>query len=430
MVSRRAKEPVWLENLRKNSSTKLHKIGYPTVKDEDWNYTNVEEILNVPLEASYFNLKPKPLQDNSDRDSLSKEFNFTFTSQKNDQQDELSYKLVSKAHTSQNLMIPMKEAILTDHKLLKDHLSITSFQEEKHSFFLENTSLFRDGLFLNVGAGVCVGRRVHLKFEMGGGVQPQKARNAYYIRNLIIVEEGASLELLEDYTSLDCASYLAQVVNEVILKPNASFKHTKVQRQSDSSYHLALNRVLQYRGSYYFNDLLMTGSNSARNEIQLRILDEDCTSLLNGIYIGKGEQSLDQNTYVEHTKPNAHSSQIYRGVLRGESNAAFQGEIYVHPNAQRTKAHQSNKTLLLSEKSKMHSRPQLRIFADDVECTHGVTMGDIDEEALFYLRSRGISEHEALNMLNFAFLEEALKGTSEEMHSYLGQIIKEELSSS
>ena len=430
MVSYQAKEPIWLKSLRRRSSERLNETGYPTKKHENWRYTDIEEILNTPFGPARLNLRREPCQSSGNDDLLDKEFYFNFTSQRNDQGNEASYISVSKAHDTQVFLMPMREAILADHKFLKDYLHITSFQEDKHSFFLENTSLFQDGLLLHVGTDTPVDRQVYLKFEIGEDIGTKKVKNAYYLRNLIIVEEGASLELLEDHASLGTPSYLTQVVNEIILKPNSRFKHTKVQRQSDSSYHLAFNRVLQYGGSYYSNDLLMVGSNLSRNEIQVKMLDEGCTSHLNGVYIGEGKQSLGQSTYVAHVKPNAVSSQIYHGILKGMSNAAFQGEIYVHPQAQKTKAHQSNKTLLLSKESRMNSKPHLRIFADDVECTHGVTMGNINEESLFYLRSRGISEHEAMDMLSFAFLQKALEETSEGMRSYLGKIIKEKLSSS
>ena len=332
MTSQKTKEPVWLENLRQSSSAKLNKIGYPGKKQEDWKYTNMEEILNSSFKTSDLHFMQGTLKNDLDDDFPGDKYYCHFFAREDNQMDEASSDVVSKPDRRQILLMSIKEAILADHRLLRDYLDITSFQEKKHPIFLENTSLFQNGLLLNVSPETPIDKPIYLKFQMRENKKRKEEKHAYYIRNLIIVEEGASLELLEDYTSLYDSTHLIQVVNEIILKPDSNFRHTKLQRQGDSSYHLSLNRILQYKRSHYKNDLLMTGSHLARNEVQLRILDEDCISHLNGIYIGDGEQSLDQIVSVEHVKPNASSSQVYRGILQGESNAAFQGEIHVHPH--------------------------------------------------------------------------------------------------
>ena len=388
----------WLEKLRSHAQSKFEEMGYPTTKDESWKYTNLKAFQNEPAFKS----------------------NGTTVSSTEFVYPELS-ELIQKNPSVKIKYI--QDAIREDDKSLRDYLNISFDQINSKAFFLENTARFTSGILIHVSEGASVELPLHLLYGLHPNSEPDMAysptifieshqtaeQNSNYIRNLIILEKGVYLKWIENFASSERNVYLNHTVNEVVLKPNSKLEHIKIQQEGNQAYHFALNHILQYRDSSYVSNVIMKGGRLARNEIHVKMLEEHCECRLNGIYQGSASQHLDHFVRVEHTQPNSSSSQLYRGTLNDSSTGVFLGSIRVAPGAQKTIADQSCKTILLSREAQMNAKPQLEILADDVKCSHGTTIGHIEEDALFYLNTRGVSKEEASLILQTAFLKEALE---------------------
>ena len=399
----------WLNKLRSHHSAKFTaNDGYALLdKHEDWRYTNLKEehhkilklekpmigfvdILDIVAQSEFKNIK-------SCLKSLKKKMKLL---------DDLKSKLDQKIYIQY-----IADEIKNNSKIFKDYLDITFNQETSKPLILENTANFQDGILIQVPVGVNLTVPICSFFS----ALSEKGIHSSYLRNIIILEENSSLTWVEDYISDVESRYFNQIMNEIIIKPNARLNHIKLQREGKKALHLCTNQILQYKNSYYSSDVFTVGASLSRNEIHIKMLDEGCESRLHGIYTGDDDQHSDHHIQVEHMKPNSTSHQVYRGTLKGKATSVFRGNIYVHPKAQQTCADQSSKTLLLSGEAEMNAKPQLKIFADDVKCSHGITIGQLEENILFYMKSRGISHENANKMLQKSFLSEALEAYPNEI---------------
>jgi Fe-S cluster assembly protein SufD len=215
--------------------------------------------------------------------------------------------------------------------------------------------------------------------------------------------------VLEQYVGPAGTEYFTNAVTEVSVGDGATLNHHSLQREGDGAFHVATVDVRQGRSSHYNSFSFATGGALARSNVYTVLGGEGCGCTLNGLYMLDGTQHGDHQTRIEHVAPNCFSREIYKGILDGESHGVFNGKVYVHPAAQKTDGKQTNNTLLLSERAKIDTKPQLEIFADDVKCTHGATIGRIDELALFYMKSRGIGAESARKLLTYAFAAEVLE---------------------
>jgi Fe-S cluster assembly protein SufD len=229
-------------------------------------------------------------------------------------------------------------------------------------------------------------------------------------RNLIVVEAGARASVIESYhaTGGSAPVYLTNAVTEVVLGESAWLEHSRIQRESERAYHIAFSHVHQARASHYRSFSLSMGGAISRHNLHTRLGAPDTEALLYGLSIADGTQIADSHTAIYHDEPNCRSWEVYKSILDGESRGVFNGKVFVTPEAQKTDAKQTNRTLLLSERARVDTKPQLEIFADDVKCTHGATVGYLDDLPLFYFRSRGIPEESARELLTYAFAAEVL----------------------
>jgi len=227
-------------------------------------------------------------------------------------------------------------------------------------------------------------------------------------RNLIVVEANSQVAIAETYAGLGEGVYLTNTVTEVIAEDNAVVDHCKVVVEGPRAYHMSTFQVHQYRDCTTAAHAFMMGGSLTRNDINATLDGEGGHCTLSGLSMLDGTQHVDNHLRVEHAKPHCDSREYFKNVLDGASRGAFSGRIIVHKDAQKTDAKQSNMSLLLSDKAQADSKPQLEIFADDVKCTHGATIGQIDKDAVFYLRSRGLSERDARGMLVYAFALERI----------------------
>jgi len=275
---------------------------------------------------------------------------------------------------------------------------------EKPGFNAFNTAFMSDGVYLRLAPGTVLEQPVHLLFIATG--RPDTTAT---VRNLIVAGSGSKAQIIESYVSLNDAAYLTSTVTELITGEGADIEHYKLEQESESAYHMAGIYVSQQRDSHYTSHNIAFGGRLARNDLQVMLNGSGAECTLNGLYLTRGRQHVDNHTRIDHCKPRASSREFYKGVLDGHSRAVFNGRVVVHTDAQQTDARQSNHNLLLSNEAEADAQPQLEIHADDVKCSHGCTVGRLDEEAMFYLRSRAIDAATARNFLIHAFAVDVLQ---------------------
>ncbi|HEX5758896.1 MAG TPA: Fe-S cluster assembly protein SufD [Thermoanaerobaculia bacterium] len=296
----------------------------------------------------------------------------------------------------------LAEPLARDPERLLPHLGrYASF--ERHPFVALATAFLEDGAYVEVPAGAVLEAPVHLIFLAAGGPAP----TASFPRLLIVAGEASQLTVVETYAG--AGVYLTAPVTELLAGPGAVVDHYKVQRESPEAFHFATFQLQAERQSAPSSHSLAFGGALVRNDVNALLAGEGVDCILNGLYVLEGRQFVDNHMRVEHAAPHCGSHELYKGVLDGHSRAVFNGLIYVRPGAQKTDAKQSNRNLLLSPHAMANSNPQLEIFADDVKCTHGSTVGQLDDDAIFYLRSRGIGAEAARSLLTYAFASDIVE---------------------
>ncbi len=268
-----------------------------------------------------------------------------------------------------------------------------------------NTALLEDGLFLHVPEGCRVEKPVHAIFLSCSEEGPVVT----HPRNLYVAEKGSGVTIIETYAGNGKVPYWTNAVSEAVVAESAVMTHYKQQEESRHSFHVATTTADQAKSSRFSSFSLSFGGRLARNDIRLHLGGEECDGEMNGVYIADGERLVDHHTVVNHARPRCESRELYKGILMGRSRGVFNGKIVVHQDAQQTNAFQANRNLLLSDDAAINTQPQLEILADDVRCSHGATVGQLDEEALFYFRSRGIDRKRATEMLIHAFAGEVVE---------------------
>src|SRR6185295_1756078 len=271
-----------------------------------------------------------------------------------------------------------------------------------NGFTALNTAFIDRGAFIYIPKGVTVEVPIHLLFVA------QSEKTANFPRVLIVAEENSSATILENYVSVEEARYLTSPVVEVVLAEGARLEHYKVQRESIEAFHVATTAVGLGRNSSYDTTTITFGAKLSRHDIVVTMDHEGAECWVDGLYLVTGDQHADTHSVIDHRQPNCTSHQLYKGILDGKSRAVFNGKVFVRHNAQKTDAMQTNKNLLLSNDARVDTKPQLEILADDVKCAHGAAVGQIDEEELFYLETRGIHPDLGRNLLTYGFAEEVI----------------------
>lgn len=394
----------WLQQVRKTALLTLSEKGFPHKKHEDWKYTNIQPLLEQAFaltDSACIGLMEEDIEHlflSFDEDCRIVFVNGRFAPQ-------LS---VFKHDKSQFELSSLAKVITTQPDLLQPYLAHYADPAE-HGFNALNTASINDGLYLHIFKNVQIREPIHVLYLTtavdGLLVCP---------RNLILLDNHARATVVEHYASLghaglDNSSRLVDAVSETRLAPGAKLEHIKIQQESNHTSHIASHTVLQQRDSQFNSSVISTGGKLVRSDIHTQMVEPGGECLLYGLYIADESQHMDFHTFIEHTAPACSSRQDYRGVLDDSSRVVFNGRVYVHRDAQQSHAEQSNKTLLLSGKAEMDSKPQLEIYADDVKCSHGATVGQLDEDMLFYLRSRGLDQQTARRFLVKGFVGKMLQ---------------------
>lgn len=266
------------------------------------------------------------------------------------------------------------------------------------AFVALNTANFEDGRFIQIPKNTIVDEPVWLDFNS----VPDRTTHP---RNLIVIGEGSQIRIVERYTG--AGMYFTNAVTEIVVGENAIVEHIKLEEESLESFHVATIQVQQARNSIFKSHNISYGGRLVRNDTNA-VLSTGCESTLNGLYLTNFKQHVDNHTALDHAEHHAMSHELYKGILDGASSAVFNGKIFVRKDAQKTDAKQTNKNLVLSENAIINTKPELQIRADDVRCTHGATIGQLDREGLFYMRARGINENDARNLLIYAFARDVI----------------------
>jgi Fe-S cluster assembly protein SufD len=360
-----------LHHLRKAAISRFAALGFPGPRDEEWRFTPVTPLVKVPFERSH-----------ADGSS------FTF-----DQPLPEGVVLCSLA-----------EALDKYTSLVEPHLGHYAGYKG-HTFTALNTAFLRDGVFFYVPPGRVVEGTVYLRYRP---TSVGKAPQVWHRRSLIVLGATGQATVVEEFAGPERATYFTNAVTEVVLGENAVLDHYKVQEEGSEAFHFHALQVQQDRGSNFSSHAVTFGGQWVRNEINAVLAAEGCECTLNGLYLAAGQQLIDNHTAIDHAKPHCNSHELYKGILDGKARGVFNGKIYVRQDAQKTDAKQTNQTLLLSDDATINTKPQLEIYADDVKCTHGATVGQLDAESLFYLRSRGIGAAEARALLTYAFANDVI----------------------
>ena len=298
----------------------------------------------------------------------------------------------------------LADAWSSERELLERTLGrITSFEDS--AFTALNTAFAQDGAVVIVDRNVEYSTPVHALFVTNA----HAAKGVSHPRNVIVLGTNAKVSVVESYVATGDTSYFTNAVTECDVPDGATLTHYKIQRESRRAFHVGTIEARQGRDSHYISFSFASGAALSRTNVLTLLDGEGCGSTLNGLYLADGSQHVDHQTRIEHAKANCFSREIYKGVLDGSAHGVFNGKVYVRPAAQKTDGKQTNNTLLLSERAKIDAKPQLEIFADDVKCTHGATIGRLDANSLFYMKSRGVSAELARRLLTYAFAADVLE---------------------
>lgn len=411
-------KPQWLRDLQRRGLDRFRELGFPTTKLEDWRFTNVKSLTQQNFITPLARRVPGQLRDAGDLAAQALlDDNFHRLVFINGQYA-AEFSRVGELPAGIQLT-HLGGLLQSQPQTLGDQLGRQASFEDAALTAL-NTALFQDGVVINVADGVQMETPIHLVFITDRDEQAV----ASFPRNLIKLGKGSSIQVLETHVGSPGASYFTNSVMEIELDEAADLDHYKLQSDSIAAHHIASTYVNQRGTSTYRNHYFAFGGALSRNEIACMLDGEQVETVLNGLYMISGNQLADCRTRIDHAKPNCESHELYKGILDNHARGVFNGRIHVHPDAQKTDAKQSNQALLLSDDAVIDTKPELEIYADDVRCTHGATIGELDDTALFYLRSRGIPEPLAHKMLIFAFANDVVQGARiEALKKYLEAVL-------
>ena len=383
--------------LRQAGLNRFQEMGFPTTNDEDWRFTSLKPFTELPFEIM--------IESNSQTIDQSAIDGVAFSQQDTDRlvfvDGHISSELSQISEQSEGVIVSNLASDLTTIETKIGHLSC----KDQNPFIALNDAFFTDGAWIQIPANQSLSKPVHLIFLHTA----IKDGQASHIRNLIIAETNARGTIIESHISLGQAAASTNVVTETQLGDGSNLEHIKFQDQSRLAIHFAsLHSKLGGDARYAFHSFAL-GAQLSRNNLRMDLAKPGIECMLNGLYMTRGRQLADHHMIVNHAAPHCDSHEYFNGILDDQSRGVFHGRILVEPEAQKTDAKQTNKNLILSDKATVNTKPQLEIYADDVKCTHGATIGELDNEAIFYLRARGLDAHAARRML---------------MHGFTGEIVE------
>ncbi|MGA9407178.1 MAG: Fe-S cluster assembly protein SufD [Bacteroidota bacterium] len=392
-------DPSWLKSVRLSGIGKFSELGFPTVKQEDWRFTNILPLTKFSFQhaskihlpkVSHSDIKKHIIQESSKsvlvfiNGHYSKDFSNVSA---------LPKEIVAGS---------LAESVQVHGDLIRGYLG-KHLPLQRHPFAALNTAFIHDGAFVYVPEESNAASPIQLLFV---SLPQRDSLVASYPRNLVIAEKKSAATIVERYVPLSEEIYFTNAVSEIFIENESAVDYIKIQSESEKAFHIGTMQAEQGSQSRFTAFSLALGGAIARNDININVNGEQCETMLDGLYLPANDQLVDHHTFIDHTQPNCSSREIFKGIITGSSRSVFNGKIFVRKEAQKTDSKQTNKNLLLSDKATVDTKPQLEIFADDVKCTHGATVGGLDDASLFYVKSRGISEEAGRALLTVGFASE------------------------
>lgn len=383
----------WLQAKRLAALERFAGLGFPTQRDEDWKYTSV-----AGIEKASFALLPTSRGEmaTAQVDALGLRGAHRLVFVNGRLEPWLSWVGALPAGV---VVAGLAETLELNAAGLGD---ILADEAADSAFTALNLAFMTDGAYIRLPRGVAVKAPIQLLFvatEANLAIQPH---------NLVVAEEGSSAHIVEQHAGMVGEPYFTNAVTRIVVGAGAEVQHHKLQQEGPRAFHIASLSAEQAGDSRFVSSSLAFGAGLSRTGIVVRLAAEGAACELNGLYLADGRQHVDHHTAIEHLRPHGTSREFYKGVLAGASRAVFNGRVVVHPDAQKSDAAQTNRNLLLSDRAEIDTKPQLEIWADDVKCSHGATVGQLDADEIFYLRSRGIDEGTAKSLLTLAFAREVV----------------------
>jgi Fe-S cluster assembly protein SufD len=406
-----------VHQVRQQALERFDKLGFPTIRHEEWKYSNVKNLVNQAFEFNAVtNFSAKDLEE-MPIPNLEGNILYFINGIYN---SELST-IVSP--DSELQILTFAEASKTQPELVEQYFNKYSDYQD-NAFTALNTAFAQNGVFVHVSDNKVVAQPIILRF-----ISDARTLNvASQPRNLIVVGKRSEVQIAEAYRSFGENASFTNAVTEFVIGEEANVHYYKVQNESDKSYHIGTTSVLQAGKSVFTANTVTANGGFVRNNLNIKIDGEYAEANMFGLYIPNGKQHIDNHTVVDHAKPNSNSNELYKGILKGKSTGVFNGKIFVRQDAQKTNAFQSCKNVLLSEDASMNTKPQLEIWADDVKCSHGTTTGQLNDDALFYMQARGISKDSARALLTLAFAQDVIdKFEIVAIKEYLQELIEEKI---
>jgi Fe-S cluster assembly protein SufD len=397
---REPSQPTWLLPMRKAGLARFSELGLPTIRHEDWRFTNTSAIAKLPFAPAF----------EAGNGVTAEQLNgFAFAQQSGPRLVFVNGHFAAKLSSVKNLPAGVKvgslaAALASDAAFLEKHLGKYAASAD-NGFSALNQAFFLDGGFVHVPAGKIVEEPIQFIYVSTA----KQSGTVIHPRNLVISEANSKVTILESYVSLGGSGYFTNAVTELFAGENAHLEFVKFQDEAADAFHMAAFHCEFGRASHVNVHSFALGAKLSRNNIRTKLAGEGLECVLNGLYITRNEQLADHHMIVEHAQPHCASHEYFNGILDDKSRGVFHGRILVQPIAQKTDAKQTNKNLLLSDDAGADTKPQLEIYADDVKCTHGATIGQLNDESIFYLRSRGIAPETARRMLIHAFAGEIIE---------------------
>jgi len=387
----------WLSRLRGTALDRFTEHGFPTQSEEEWKYTDVS-VLNRRTSLVPDIIPPDPSSESTLLTwSLSQENVHLMVFVNGHFSEELSG--MGELQSGMRLQ-SLAEVLESDASLIESHFH----QRDEHTIFSAlNNALTSDGTVLIISPETIIKKPVYLLFIASGHC------TSIYPRNILIAAQNSCVTVIEHYFGMLDAHNFTNAVTQINLGEGAEFHHCKLIHEGSAAIHVGGIHAEQEAGSRFSSHSFALGGRLVRNDITSRLNGKSCNCTFDGLYLLEGKQHADHHTRIDHLAPAGTSREYYRGILNGESHGVFNGKVIVHPGAIKTDAHQSNRNLLLSRQAEIDTKPQLEIFADDVKCTHGATVGQLDDESIYYLRSRGVDAEVARSLLIYGFANDIIE---------------------
>jgi Fe-S cluster assembly protein SufD len=387
----------WLQDVRDKAAARFATLGFPTVRDEEWRFTNVS-----PIASTEFRVAPQPQISAAEVEALPfghAPFRITILNGR------FSAELSRLHDLPRGVRAGSLAAFVTEHADVVGRYYGHLAEYHSRGFVALNTAMAADGAYLYIPDGTVLDQAVEILYLAAGEAG---TNDLISTRTLIVAGDNSQARVIETYATVRGGVYFTNAVTEVFAGENAVIDHYKVQQEGAEAYHVATMQTNLQRSANVSSQSFSLGGKLVRNDINAILDGEGAEVTLNGLYLADGERLVDNHTSIDHAKAHCPSHEIYKGILGGKARAVFNGKIIVRQDAQKTDAKQTNRALLLTDDASINTKPQLEIFADDVKCTHGAAIGQLDEDALFYLRARGLTYFEARDLLIHAFAGEII----------------------